>query len=114
MGKHLLPCIFLISSFCFSAVNAEVEGFYVCGAGRNASNAHYLRCDTGAEYSTACMSLKPKEVMYFSAIPPYNWQLYTYEGPLKPVTVHYKVNMTDFLDPPTRGWAASDLQGYRK
>ena len=79
-------------------------GYFVCGAGRNASNDHYKRCDTGGEYSTHCLSLKPKEILYFDAIAPYNWQIYSYYGPLKPVEVHYKVNVSDFVDPPKHGW----------
>ena len=81
-----------------------VEGFFVCGAGRNATNAHYKRCDTGAEYSTACLSLRQKEVLYFDAVAPYNWQLYTYFGPFKATKAHYRANVSDYVDPPRTGW----------
>ena len=103
MFRRLLPFLFLFSS-CVPPTSAEVVGYFVCGAGRNASNAHYKRCDTGAEYSTHCLSLKPKEMLYFDAIAPYNWQIYSYYGPLKPVKVHYRANVSDFVDPPKHGW----------
>lgn len=104
LKKCIQVALLLIAVFGIQNVFSNVEGFYVCRAGRNSSNAHYKRCDVGQEYSTACLSLKEKEILFFDAVPPYHWQIYTYEGPLKRIHIHYQVNVTDFVDPPRTGW----------
>ena len=92
-----------------SAGSSGEPGYWACGAGDSATNGHYLFI-TPTEYQLKVQGQKTKHFLHFGQSGgQLQWQLYSFESGLfhKP-TVHYAVNVTDNVDPPSSGWFSVD------